>query len=78
MFFGEELNEIQLISRNWVYFTHFSTIFHVFGLVLVGKRMCIMGKGSPQVYVWVGIEIPEGYLCIFLLLLVCTFISTDI
>jgi len=23
--------------RNWVYLTHFPTVFHVFGLVLAGK-----------------------------------------
>ena len=44
--------------RNWVYLTHFSTVFHVFGLILAGKPV-----GSR---VRVGAEIPEGYPCICL------------
>ena len=31
--------------RNWVYLSHFSTIFGVFGLILVGKPVRVTGKG---------------------------------
>jgi len=31
--------------RNWAYLSHFSTVFHVFGRVLAGKPVWVMGKG---------------------------------
>jgi len=46
IFFGGELNEIHLIS---MYLTHFSTIFHVSGLILAGKAVQVMGKGPHMV-----------------------------
>jgi len=46
IFFGGELNDIHLIS---MYLTHFSTIFHVSGLILAGKAVQVMGKSPHMV-----------------------------